>query len=49
MSQAKLSELSFIIINIILSGVRLGPLDTAATIDLLYQTIDYGDWGAIGE
>jgi hypothetical protein len=35
---------------IILSGVRLSPLGTAATIGLLYQLrmIDDGDCGAIG-
>jgi hypothetical protein len=35
---------------IILSGVRLGPLGTAATTGLLYQPqiIDDGDCGAIG-
>jgi hypothetical protein len=40
---------SFIII--ILSGVRLSPLGTAATIDPLHQPqmIDYGDCGIIGE
>jgi hypothetical protein len=36
---------------IILSGVRLSPLGTAATTGLLYppQMIDDGDYGAIGE
>jgi hypothetical protein len=35
---------------IILSGVRLSPLGTAATTGLLYQSqmIDDGDYGAIG-
>jgi hypothetical protein len=38
------------IIIIILSGVRLSPLGTAATTGLLYQPrmIDDGDCGAIG-
>jgi hypothetical protein len=42
------SELYFFVI--ILSGVRLSPLGTAATIGLLYppQMIDDGDCGAIG-
>jgi hypothetical protein len=33
------------------SGVRLGPLGTAATIDLLYQPqmIDNDDCGAVGD
>jgi hypothetical protein len=37
--------------NIILSGVRLSPLGTAATTALFYQPrmIDNGDCGAIGE
>jgi hypothetical protein len=36
--------------SLILSGVRLSPLGTAATIGLLYQPrmIDDGDCGAIG-
>jgi hypothetical protein len=36
---------------IILSGVRLSPLGTVATIGLLYQPqmIDDGDCGAIGK
>jgi hypothetical protein len=36
---------------VILSGVRLSPLGTVATIGLLYQTrmIDDGDCGATGE
>jgi hypothetical protein len=36
--------------NIIVSGVGLSPLGTAATSGLLYkpQTIDEGDCGAIG-
>jgi hypothetical protein len=40
----------FIIIIIIISGVRLSPLGTAATSGLLYkpQMIDEGDCGAIG-
>jgi hypothetical protein len=40
----------FIIIIIILSGVRLSPLGTVATTGLLYQPqmIDDGDCGAIG-
>jgi hypothetical protein len=40
----------FFFIIIILSGVRLSPLGTAATIGLLYQPQmkDYGDCGAIG-
>jgi hypothetical protein len=33
---------------IILSGVRLSPLGTAATIGLLYQPQMIGDGGAIG-
>jgi hypothetical protein len=35
---------------IIVSGVRLSPLGTAATTDLLYQSqmIDDGNYGAIG-
>jgi hypothetical protein len=39
-----------IIIIIIISGVGLSPLGTAATSDLLYkpQMIDDGDCGAIG-
>jgi hypothetical protein len=40
-----------IIINcVILSGVKLSPLGTAANISLLYQsqTIDDGDYGVIG-
>jgi hypothetical protein len=39
-----------IIIIIILSGVILGPLGTAATTDLLHQpqTLDDGDCRAIG-
>jgi hypothetical protein len=39
-----------IIIFIILNGVRLSPLGTAATTGLLYQPqmIDDGDCGAIG-
>jgi hypothetical protein len=39
-----------IIIIIILSGARLSPIGTAATIGLLYQPqmIDDGDCGAIG-
>jgi hypothetical protein len=39
-----------IIIIIIISGVGLSPLGTAATSGLLYkpQTIDEGDCGAIG-
>jgi hypothetical protein len=38
------------ILFIILNGVRLSPLGTAATTDLLYQSqmIDDGDCGAIG-
>jgi hypothetical protein len=38
------------IIIIILSGLRLSPRGTAATINLLYQPlmIDDGDCGAIG-
>jgi hypothetical protein len=37
-------------IIIILSGVRLSPLGTAATTGLLYQPqmIDDGDYGAVG-
>jgi hypothetical protein len=44
------THLFFIIIIIILSGVRLSPLGTAVTIGLLYQThmTDDGDCGAIG-
>jgi hypothetical protein len=40
-----------LILITILSGVRLSPLGTAATIGLLYQPqmIDNGDCGAIGE
>jgi hypothetical protein len=40
----------FLRVRIILSGVRLSPLGTAATIGLLYQPqiIDNGDCGAIG-
>jgi hypothetical protein len=40
----------YFIIIIIISGVRLSPLGTAAIIDLLYkpQMIDEGDCGAIG-
>jgi hypothetical protein len=40
----------YIYIIFILSGVRLNPLGTAATADLLYQPqkIDDGDYGAIG-
>jgi hypothetical protein len=40
----------YFICFIILSGVRLSPLGTAATTGLLYQplTIDDGDCGAIG-
>jgi hypothetical protein len=36
---------------VILIGVRLSPLGTAATIGLFYQyqMIDYGDGGAIVE
>jgi hypothetical protein len=36
---------------IVVSGVRLSPLGTAATTGLLYQppVIDDGDCGAIGE
>jgi hypothetical protein len=39
-----------IIIIIIISGVGLGPLGTAATSGLLYkpQMIDEGDCGAVG-
>jgi hypothetical protein len=38
------------VIIIILSGVRLSPLSTAATSGLLYwpQMIDDGDFGAVG-
>jgi hypothetical protein len=41
---------SFFHFYIILSGVRLSPLGTAATTAPLYQTqiIDDGDYGAIG-
>jgi hypothetical protein len=41
---------AFIIIIIIISGVRLSPHDTAATTGPLYQLhlIDDGDCGAIG-
>jgi hypothetical protein len=41
---------SIVLFFIILSGVRLSPLGTAATTDLLYQPqmIDDGDCGAIG-
>jgi hypothetical protein len=37
-------------IIIIISGVRLSPLGTAATTGLLYQPhmIDDGDYGAVG-
>jgi hypothetical protein len=44
------SFIIIIIIIIIISGVRLSPLGTAATIGLLHQPqiIDDGDWGAIG-
>jgi hypothetical protein len=43
-------NISFLFSFIILSGVRLSPLGTAATIDLLYQPqmIDDGDCGATG-
>jgi hypothetical protein len=42
--------MTFFIIIIILSGARMTPLGTAATIGLLYQPqiIDDGDYGAIG-
>jgi hypothetical protein len=42
--------ISFIIFFIILSGLRLSPLGTAAAIGLLFQPhmIDDGDCGAIG-
>jgi hypothetical protein len=45
-----LKILFFIFYFIILSGVRLSPLGTAAITDLLYhpQMIDDGDCGAIG-
>jgi hypothetical protein len=45
-SEYRLSIIFFIIV----SGVGLSPLGTAATSDLLYQPqmIDEGDYGAIG-
>jgi hypothetical protein len=45
-----LAFIIIIIIIIIISGVRLSPLGTAATTDLLYQLrmIDDGDCGAVG-
>jgi hypothetical protein len=45
-----LIRMSYLLFFIILSGVRLSPLGTAATTGLLYQLrmID-GDCGAIGE
>jgi hypothetical protein len=45
-----IEKLFFTIIIIIISGVRLSPLGTAATTGLLYepQIIDDGDCGAIG-
>jgi hypothetical protein len=47
---ADLHALQFTVFFIILSGVKLSPLGTAATIGLLYQPlmIDDGDYGAIG-
>jgi hypothetical protein len=49
LQQAIVTVLLFIFI-IILSGVRLSPLGTAATTGLLYQSqmIDDGDCGATG-
>jgi hypothetical protein len=44
------NNLPFIIIVVVISGVRLSPLGTAATTGLLYQPqmIDDSDCGAIG-
>jgi hypothetical protein len=46
--QLRRTQILFIII--IVSGVRLSPLGTAATTGLLYQPqmIDDGDYGEIG-
>jgi hypothetical protein len=49
--QCSLLSILLLLLFIIISGVRLSPLGTAATTGLLYhpQTIDDGDCGAIRE